>query len=219
MGSSHWPLFDLEVRTPRLTLRYPDDALLVEMLDVAAAGVHDDDFMPFEVPWTRHEPPKLQQEALRFHWSCRAEACSELFRLPLAVIVDGAVVGSSEIAARGFGVSGQFGTGSWLGQGFQGRGLGTEMRLATLHLGFDGFGASAAHTSFWFDNAASEAVTRKLGYTPNGVFVSSREGHAAAQHHYTMRREHFATLRRADITLAGVDSARDFLDLRDGPNG
>ena len=48
MGHRYWPLFDLEVRTPRLVLRYLDDATAVELIDVALTdGVHDPSWMPF----------------------------------------------------------------------------------------------------------------------------------------------------------------------------
>ncbi len=50
MGHPYWPLFDLEIRTPRVTLRYVDDELARQMVDVAVAGVHDPDFMPFTTP-------------------------------------------------------------------------------------------------------------------------------------------------------------------------
>ncbi|MEP1122579.1 MAG: GNAT family protein [Ilumatobacter sp.] len=215
MASSHWPLFDLEVRTPLLTLRYPDDDLLVEMLDVAAAGIHDDDFMPFSVPWTRLEAPQLHSEALRFHWRSRAEARRDSFRLPLAVIVDGEVVGASDLMADEFPVLRQVTTGSWLGRPFQGRGLGKEMRLATLTLGFDGFGAEVATTGFWHDNGPSQGVTRSLGYRYQGTRRAVREGVATDLVGYEMDSTHFATLRRDDITLHGVEPALDLLGLLD----
>ena len=41
MGHPYWPLFDLEVRTPRITMRYVDDDLAVEMATLAAKGIHD----------------------------------------------------------------------------------------------------------------------------------------------------------------------------------
>lgn len=35
-----WPLYGLRIRTPRLELRLPDDALLSDLASVAADGVH-----------------------------------------------------------------------------------------------------------------------------------------------------------------------------------
>jgi hypothetical protein len=36
MGNTHWPPFDLEIHTPDLTLRYPDDETLVDLVRLAA---------------------------------------------------------------------------------------------------------------------------------------------------------------------------------------
>ena len=35
MAHPYWPLFDLQVRTPRLELRYPDDELAFGLIDVS----------------------------------------------------------------------------------------------------------------------------------------------------------------------------------------
>ncbi|MEO7556936.1 MAG: hypothetical protein ABIV94_10095 [Acidimicrobiales bacterium] len=48
----HWPLYGLEVRTPRLALRGPDDDLAQELVDLAERGIHEPGTMPFTVPWT-----------------------------------------------------------------------------------------------------------------------------------------------------------------------
>ena len=77
MGSDHWPLFDLEVRTPRLTLRYLDDTLARAVLDVAVRGVHDPAVMPFMVPWTDLPSPQMEQEAMRFYARTRADVRPE----------------------------------------------------------------------------------------------------------------------------------------------
>jgi RimJ/RimL family protein N-acetyltransferase len=44
------------------------------------------------------------------------------------------------VSGRDFAVLREVHTGSWLGQRYQGQGLGTEMRSAVLHLGFAGLG-------------------------------------------------------------------------------
>jgi hypothetical protein len=46
------PLFGLRLRTPRLELRLPTDDELVELRELAHAGVHPPDEMPFAVAWT-----------------------------------------------------------------------------------------------------------------------------------------------------------------------
>lgn len=214
MGSRHWPFFDLEVRTPTLTLRYADDDLVSELIDRAAAGIHPVGFRPFGVPWTELEPPEFERGIHRFHWTCRAGTTSTSFRIPMAVIVDGVVVGGSDINADEFPTLGQVETGSWLGLDYQGRGLGKEARLATLTLAFDGLGAQRATTAAWSDNHASLGVTRSLGYRRQGTRLAMRgEGQSGELVGYVMERGHFDTIRRADITLHGIEGVRDFLEL------
>ena len=209
-----WPLFDLEVNTPDVTLRYPDDDLLVEMMAVAAEGIHDSSVMPFAVPWTRAESPELEQEALRFHWRCRADMRPDDFRIALAVLVDGRVVGASEVGAKDFGVLGRFTTGSWLGRRHQGRGIGTAVRRATLALGFDGLGARWADTSAWSDNPASLGVTRSLGYERTGRRVQVIEGRPGELVEFEMSVARFVdTVRPNDLRLAGVEPVRRFLGV------
>jgi RimJ/RimL family protein N-acetyltransferase len=84
------------------------------------------------------------------------------------VFLDGEVVGTQNVGARGFPVLREVHSGSWLGRSFQGRGIGSEMRAAVLHLAFAGLAARAATSAAFGDNAASLAVSRKNGYRPDG---------------------------------------------------
>ena len=213
MASEYWPLSGLEVRTPRLTLRYLDDELADEVITVAARGVHDPATTPFFVPWTDLPSPEMEQEALRFYWSSRAGVRPDDWRLLHAVIVDGVVVGCCDLFATGFPALRQFETGSWLGREFQRQGIGKEMRMAALTLGFDGLDAEFATTGLWRDNAASLGVTTSLGYEEIGRRRALRRGQPDELIGFHMGRDHWATLRRADIILHGIDAARDFLGL------
>jgi len=213
MVNEHWPLFDLEIKTPRLALRYLDDELAAELVKVAAAGVHDPASTPFSVPWTDLPSPQLEQEAMRFYWRSRADTTAASWRLLCAVIFEDQVIGASDIFATDFFKLRQFATGSWLGQEFQGRGFGKEMRLASLMLGFDGLDAELAMTEAWHDNAASLGVTRSLGYTQTAKGRMLRRGEPDEQLFFTMDRAHWTTIRPDDMRLHGADRARDFLGL------
>jgi RimJ/RimL family protein N-acetyltransferase len=213
MTHPHWPLFDLEVRTPLLTLRYADDVLLTELATLAAKGIHDPAQMPFGVPWTDIEPPELERQAFRFWWGCRAETSPARWSLNLVALVDATVVGTTSLITSDFAVTRAFETGSWLGREYQGKGLGKEMRYATLQLGFDGFGAEQATTGAFTDNPASLGVTRALGYEPNGRLRHERRGEMAESLRFRMSREHWATIRRDDISLHGVEAAAAMLGL------
>ncbi|MFP5489204.1 MAG: GNAT family N-acetyltransferase [Acidimicrobiia bacterium] len=215
MTHPHWPLFDLEVRTPRLTMRYVDDDLATQLASLASRGIHDPDVMPFGMPWTRADSPRLERQAMQFYWRCRAETTPTSWNLNFAVLVDGDVVGTSGMTATDFPRLRQFESGSWLGRAHQGRGIGKEMRLATITLGFVGFGAELALTGAWHDNGPSLGVTRSLGYEQQGWRRALRDdAHADRLLGFAMPREHFEReLRRADIELLGVDAARDLLEI------
>jgi RimJ/RimL family protein N-acetyltransferase len=128
MPHPYWPLFDLVVHTPRLELRYPDDALLVELAAIAANGVHDPSVMPFSVPWTRASSPALERESLKHWWGLRAAWSAERWNFPGAAVLDGKLVGMQNLASEEFGVTRAVSTGSWVGRTFQGQGIGMEMR-------------------------------------------------------------------------------------------
>jgi RimJ/RimL family protein N-acetyltransferase len=214
MPHVHWPLFDLEVATPRITLRYIDDQLAVELAELAAAGVHDPATMPFGVPWTDAQPPALQRNMLQYYWRTRADLSPSDWSIQLAVIEAGAVVGSTGLITSGFPVTRTFETGSWLGRRHQRRGLGTELRVATLHLGFVALDALIATTGAFTDNAASLAVTRKLGYAPNGVESQVRRGTAAEILRFRMSRAHFdAHVRDDAVAITGDAGVRELLGL------
>jgi RimJ/RimL family protein N-acetyltransferase len=53
------------------------------------------------------------------------------------------------------------------------------MRSAILHLAFDGLGAREASSEAFTDNEASNAVSRALGYEPNGTTWATRRGSPA----------------------------------------
>jgi RimJ/RimL family protein N-acetyltransferase len=209
-----WPLFDLRVVTPRVELRYVDDALGAELSQLAAQGIHDPDFMPFALPWTDAQSPLLERNAMQWYWRCRVETTPTHFHLPLAVIVDGRAAGTTSLDATDFPLLRQFESGSWLGREFQGRGLGTEMRRATLHLGFAGLGATLATTSAFFDNGPSLGVTRHLGYTHTGVSRKVRRDLCADSLLFEMTVEHWQQhLRRDDIVIEGLDDSLPLLGL------
>lgn len=164
-----WPLAGLVVRTPRLELRLPSDIDLGALARLAAAGVHDPAVQPFGVGWTDAEPADRARNVLQYHWRQLADWSDSRWTLPLAVVRDGVVVGTQDVSGRDFAVLRQVGTGSWLGLEFHGQGIGTEMRAGVLHLAFAGLGALSAVSGAYTDNAASLAVSRKLGYIDDGL--------------------------------------------------
>lgn len=202
--AAHFPAFALEVRTPGLTLRYPDDDDLVDLAEVGARGVHAEGQMPFQIPWTRVEPPFQQRNTLQYFWMQRTTLQGDAWNLPLVTVVDGRVVGSQGIFSKEWKATCTVETGSWLGQEFQGQGIGREMRIAALHLCFDGFGAERAVTAAFLDNPASLAVTRAVGYRLNGDERWSRGDEPVMLQHFVMDRADFEARRRDDIEVVGA---------------
>lgn len=213
MAHPYWPLFDLEVRTPRITLRYIDDDLAVELAALAAKGIHDPASTPFGFPWTDVEPPQLERNTMQHYWQVRAEMSPRKWGIELAVIVDGTVIGTGGLQAENYPTLRSVETGSWLGREYQGQGYGKELRTASLHLIFDGFGADFAMTGAWADNAASLGVTRSLGYTVAGHRLAMRRDLRDVIFGFEMARTHWETIRRDDIELLGAERVRQFLEM------
>lgn len=162
-------LLGLELRTPRLVLRLPDDGELAALARVAAGGVHPPEEMPFLHPWTdRSGEPTFEAEVAAYHRQCRADWRLDAWVLELGVLLDGRLVGGQAVRASRFAEERVVDTGSWLGRPHQRAGIGTEMRAAVLELAFRGLGAVAATSGAIEGNVASARVSEKLGYRPDG---------------------------------------------------
>lgn len=162
-----WPVFGLRLRTPHLLLRPLRDEDIPQYVEAAASGIHRHGRTPFATPWD--ESPDLASNTARWIWECRLRSRPEDWVLMFGIFThDGAFLGSQDVVAKDFPGLRTIGTGSWLRHDAQGRGLGTEMRAAVLLWAFDHLGADVATTGAWDWNAPSLAVSRKLGYGPNG---------------------------------------------------
>jgi RimJ/RimL family protein N-acetyltransferase len=204
-----WPLFDLVVRTPRLEIRLPREEEFGALLAVIAAGVHDPATMPFTTPFTDRPSPERERESAQWWWRQRAEWTPEKWNLTGAVFVDGEVVGVQDINAEHFATLRSVHTGSWLGLAHQGKGLGKEMRQAILHLAFAGLGALEAHSGAFFDNEASLATSRSVGYQLNGEALGPRRDGAARMINVRIDRAMWEERRRDDIELVGLEGCLD----------
>jgi RimJ/RimL family protein N-acetyltransferase len=200
----HWPFFGLRVRSPRMEVRPPDDALGLAAAELALEGIHDPATMPFGFPWTDAPADEQARNTLQHYWLNRAQLHPEAWHLSLVAIVDGEVVGAGGLAAEHFGRRRTFETGSWIGLAHQGEGLGFELRQLCLHLGFAGLGAEVATTCAWHDNARSLGVTGKLPYEPNGEDVLLRREAADRMLRFRMPRAAWEPIRRDDITVEGL---------------
>ncbi|TCO64463.1 GNAT family N-acetyltransferase [Actinocrispum wychmicini] len=203
-----WPLRHLVLRTPRLELRPDDDPGLFELVAEARLGVHPPDYMPFTVPWTDNP----EHEWLQYHWSARAGVKPANWRINFLVRLDGRVIGTQGAEATDFAVTREVTTGSWLGARHQGKGYGTEMRAAVAMFAFDHLGATRLMSDAFEDNAASNAVSRKLGYVPDGTMTLARRGKAATSVRLALTASRFAAFRPSwTVEVRGLDDSLPLL--------
>lgn len=208
---THWPLFGLRLRTPRLELRLPSLADLDELASLAAAGVHDPAVQPFGVPWTDVPPEQRARGVLQYHWQQLAAWSPEDWTLNLVVDAGGTIVGTQGMSAHDFVVLREVNTGSWLGQRYQRQGIGTEMRAAVLHLAFAGLDAEYAASDAFTDNVASLEVSRKLGYAFNGVERQVIRGKPVTLQRLRLDRAAWQAHRPAEVEITGLaDCLPDF---------
>jgi len=213
----HWPLLDLAVRTPRVELRYPTEDLLLELAELATGPIHPPETMPFTAAWSDAPPEVRARGLLQFHWRQRAGWDAAAWHLPLVTMVDGEVVGTQALLADAFAALLTVSSGSWLGMAHHGRGLGTEMRAAVLHLAFAGLGAERAESAAFDDNPASLGVSRSLGYVDNGDQLHARRGQAGRVVRLLLTREAWEARRRDDIEIEGLEACLELFGLAPAP--
>ncbi|MCM9077206.1 MULTISPECIES: GNAT family N-acetyltransferase [Streptomyces] len=201
---THWPLAGLRLTTPRLELRLPNLDDLAALASLAADGVHDPAVQPFTAAWTDAEPEQRARSVLQYHWSRWGEWRPEKWELNLVAVRDGTVVGTQGIGARDFSVRREVGTGSWLGRAYQRQRLGTEMRAAVLHLAFAGLGAQHAVSGAYADNAASLAVSRKLGYREDGIERHVVRSQPAVLHRLRLTAEQWQRHQLVPVKVEGL---------------
>jgi ribosomal protein S18 acetylase RimI-like enzyme len=183
------PLTRLRLRTPQLELRLATRAEARRLFTVAEAGVHDPAVMPFEIPWT----DDLDEQDFVAHVTG-----STADSIRFVAFLDGRPIGVKALDVE----PGRVATGSWLGAGFQGRGLGTEMRAAVLTYAFDVRQAAVARSSAIQGNPQSLGVSRKLGYEVVGSHTVSPRGEPVEHTDVELRRERFRS--PVPVTVDGV---------------
>jgi RimJ/RimL family protein N-acetyltransferase len=209
-----YPPFELEVSTPRLRLLGATDERLERLVPVVRDGVVQGDEVPFDDPMSFYEPsPVREWRWLRSVWRGRGRTEASWWRLYFVVEADGELVGMQDLLAEDFPALGLVSSFSWLAPNARGRGHGREMRAAILHLAFAGLAAREALSEAFVDNAASNAVSRGLGYEQNGTTWATRRGDPCELQRWTITREKWETAVRTDIELRGVEDCLPFLGV------
>ncbi|TDC70154.1 N-acetyltransferase [Actinomadura sp. GC306] len=209
----HFPLLGLRLCTPRLELRLPSSEELAALAELAAEGIHDPDVMPFLIPWTDRPPAEVARSVVQHHWLQLGTWEPGNWSLQLAVFHGGAVIGLQKLSARDLTITREVTTGSWLGRRHQGQGFGTEMRAAVLHLAFAGLGAEEATSAALSYNHASRAVSRKLGYRPDGLDRRVVRGALAIDTRLRLSRADWERHRTTPVTIEGLEPCLPMLGL------
>lgn len=210
---SAWPLFDLTVTTPRLSLRMPRDEDLMLLAERACGNVLDQDNHRFLSGWTKLEAPEFQHSFLKYNWQERACVSPEEWHLNFAIFPQSEKepVGMMSLRGKQFKELRKVFTGSWVLLDRQGEGLGKEARAAVLHLAFNHLGAKEAQTGAVSENKPSNQVSLSLGYQLNGNdVVMGVEGPAEVQR-YRLKKEDWE--RRDDIRVEGLEPCLALLGL------
>jgi RimJ/RimL family protein N-acetyltransferase len=210
MAHPLWPIYDLRVRTGEIELRLPAEAELAAFMAVANAGIHPPDEMPFGIPWTDQPSPLRERASYQWWMSTRASWRPDDWTLSLGVWAAGEPAGFQDLVGHEFAKLRVVRTGSWLGQTFQGRGIGKLMRQAVLALAFDHLGAEVAESEALVDNPASNRVSLGVGYQPNGIGRLAPRGSPRDTQRFRMTLEDWRSRPRPEVTVEGLD---DCLEL------
>ncbi len=208
-----WPLYDLRLRTGELVLRMPTEAELPAFIEVARAGVHPPEEMPFGVAWTDKPSPRFEREFYQFHMGTRFRWDPADWTLTLGVWAADEPAGFQDLMAHGFATYRTVGTGSWLGMPFQGRGVGKLMRQAVLALAFDHLGAEVAVSKALLENPASMGVSLGIGYERNGYGRLAPRGEAREAQRFRMTLEGWRSRPRPEVVVEGLEGCLDLFGV------
>jgi RimJ/RimL family protein N-acetyltransferase len=207
-----YPVLGLRIAAGPLELRGISDDDIVALADLAGRGIHPPELMPFSTPWTDAPAPELPLRFAAYHWGNRASFSPERWSLDLAVAWEGVVVGTQGFTTNDYLVTRTGETGSWLGRGHQGRGIGTRMRQAMCAFLFDCLDAQEITSGAFADNPASLAVSMKVGYRPNGQRrMVRRPGEWQVNQVLVLTPETF--VRGPEITVEGLEPVRRLIGL------
>lgn len=186
-----FPPLGLRITAGPIELRGLTDDELPALCELAENGIHDPSRMPFFTPWTDAPAGELARNTAAYHWGCRAGWSPQSWSLQLGVWYNGRLVGCQGFETTDYLVTRTGETGSWLGLTHQGQGIGTAMRQALCAFVFDHLDAVEITSGAFVDNPASLGVSRKVGYSPNGVVRMSRRSEVALNQRLVLTPEAF----------------------------
>src|ERR1700733_11359839 len=205
------PLLGLRITAGPVELRGITDDLLGPLAELAT-DIHDPDFMPFGYPWSLTPAPDMARNVAQYHWGKRASFSPAQWTADFAVFYQGELVGCQGFSTKNYLIIRGGETGSWLGRRFQGKGIGTAMRQVVCAFIFDHLDAEYITSSAFEDNPASLAVSRKTGYTENGVDRVDRLGKPAIMRPIVLQPANLGPYKH-DPTVRGLPGFRKSIGL------
>jgi RimJ/RimL family protein N-acetyltransferase len=215
MTYRYWPLFDLVLVSPDLTLRPMAEADLAEIADLLPDDWEQD---PAAQTYDVGDPRTNRGIVAHQHyWACYGTWRPQDWRLNFTVRAADRIVGVQELKGRDFPVLRTVDSSSFLVPAARGRGYGQQMRRAVLALAFGPLRARAAVTSAWQDNHASLGVSRALGYQPNGESLHPRGDRADVLVHLRLLRADWLASGAPDqVQITGFEPCRPLFGLPAG---
>ena len=205
--SRYWPLFDLRITMPDLTLRPMREADLGPVSDLLPADLELD---PAATRYALDDEHRNRGVIThQGYWKAYGTWQPSAWRLGFVVESQGQIVGFQELEGNDFLLLRTVDTSSFLVPSVRGRGIGKQMRRGVLALAFGPLQAQQAITSAWHDNHASLGVSRSLGYQPNGESLHARDSGADVMVHLLLRRSGWlAAGLDGDIAISGFEPCR-----------
>ena len=179
------------------------------LAEAAVKGVYAPGERPFFSKWAERSPEEVARTVVQRQWRKRGAWKPEHWALELAVFEGGQPIGTQEVRAKDFAALREVESASWLGVEYQGRGYGTEMRSAVLHLAFAGLGAAYALSASFVDNASSAAISRKLGYQPDGIQRDANNGEVLVTQRFRLSRAQWESTERPAVSVTGLEPCLD----------
>ncbi|MFX4270986.1 GNAT family N-acetyltransferase [Propionibacteriaceae bacterium Y1685] len=177
-----WPPYGVTITAGDLELKVAREGDIGELVDLVLDGIHAPEFMPFLFPWTDAPREEIPGNYVQYLARIVAGFSPNSFSLPFVVRRHGEALGIQGLeASSNFAITHTIETGSWLARRFHGQGIGTRMRQAICAFAFDVLGASEVTSGAFLDNGPSQAVSRKVGYRPNGIRRLERRGQLAQE--------------------------------------
>lgn len=198
---SAWPFDDLEITARDLTLRLPTNQELYLLAENSYQNITEPG-QGFLRDWIEMPKQEYVRNIIQFNWSQKANLKASSWNLNFAVLLGSEPIGMQEVCATEFQKLRTVDTGSWLLRPHQGQGYGFLMRAMVLELAFQA-GADFAKTSAHLENKASNGVSLKLGYKPNGIHHLVNAGKRIEAQQYFLRRADFR--HDFDIKIQGLE--------------